>query len=245
MERLLSVLHQPDINVLWGVRGGEGTADLLPLLAKHADQLSQMPPKILIGCSDFTAMLLYGKQHFHWHAVHGPTAAAIGHLDQLDASSIASIIMMVKTRQFPSIPLAPLNSAAETTRIDMVQCIGGNMSLLNISVGDSWQCDPTDKILLIEDWHEKGYVVDRTLKYFERLGWFNQAKAVVFGDMQADTHEPYLDTILHRTAERLTIPVYHTNHIGHGKTNLPVSFMLPYHIAKTLNGYELVCNPAK
>lgn len=228
----LSVLTDPQVDVLWAVRGGEGSADILPLLAQHAEQLAAMPPKILIGSSDFTAILLYFQQHFGWHAIHGPTAASVGNPGQLDDDTIAHTVNALLRGVFPAIPVTPLNILAKTTRIDSAQCTGGNMSLLNISVGDSWQCDPTGNILLIEDWHEKGYVVDRTLKYFERLGWFDQAKALVFGDMQADTHEPYLNTVLQRTAERLTIPVYHTRHIGHGKTNFPVSFNQPYTLSR-------------
>ena len=227
-EHFFSELTDPQIDVLWAVRGGEGSADLLPLLAQHAVQLAAIPPKMLIGSSDFTAMLLYFQQHFGWHVIHGPTAASIGNPGQLDDDTIAQTVNALLHDVFPVVPVTPLNTSAKTTRIESAQCTGGNMSLLNISMGDSWQCDPTGKILLIEDWHEKGYVVDRTLKYFERLGWFNQAKALVFGDMQADTDEPYLETILQRTAERLAVPVYHTRYIGHGKINYPISFSRSY-----------------
>ena len=235
-KHLLSVLMDPEVDVLWAVRGGEGSADLLPLLDQHAEQLAALPPKIVIGSSDFTAMLLFFQQRFGWHAIHGPTTASIGNPGQLDDDTTSHTMNVLSQGVFPAIPVTPLNTLATTTHIESSQCTGGNMSLLNISVGDSWQCDPAGKILLIEDWHEKGYVVDRTLKYFERLGWFTQAKALVLGDMQADTNEPYLDTVLQRTAERLTIPVYHTHHIGHGKCNFPVSFHQPYTLS--LNGLK-------
>jgi muramoyltetrapeptide carboxypeptidase LdcA involved in peptidoglycan recycling len=69
-------------------------------------------------------------------------------------------------------------------------------------------------------------VVDRTMKYFMRIGKMDHIKAVVFGDMLAGRfshdeveqrhQELYMEKVLKRLAEQFDVPVFTTRYVGHG-----------------------------
>ena len=176
---LLQYLCDDSIDLLWSVRGGEGSADVLPLLAPELPRVAQHKPKYLLGLSDFTAVLVYLSQQLNWPCLHGPGALQLV-IDWLDPSSWQVLEQWVSTETLPQLDLKPLNASACTPQTLTAQCTGGNLSLLNISIGDIWQVETQDKIVCLEDWHEKGYVVERTLKYFQRIGLFDGVKAVNF-----------------------------------------------------------------
>ena len=133
--------------------------------------------------------------------------------------------------------LRPLNQAGIAFQAIQAVCCGGNLALLNISIGDLWQFDPADKIVIIEDVGEMAYQLIRTLKYLQRIGFFKKAKAVIFGDFNgrlrgatAAEQEKESDDIkryLGYFAESVNFPVLHTNKIGHGAINYPVIFNYP------------------
>ncbi len=133
--------------------------------------------------------------------------------------------------------LLPLNAAAEREREIVAAACAANLSLVNISIKDCWELDTQNKIVILEDWQEKGFVVERTLKYFKRTGLFNQARALILGDflarpIGADQEEQelqaqYMHHIQRRFASDCTFPVLQTCSIGHGQRCMPVPFLQP------------------
>ena len=53
------------------LRGGEGSADLIPMLHEKQNAIKKLPPKLIMGFSDITALLLYFSQHYNWPVIHG------------------------------------------------------------------------------------------------------------------------------------------------------------------------------
>ena len=62
--RLVEYLLNPDVDIIWSLRGGEGSADLLPFLEAHKGQISVPITKKMLGFSDFTVLLNYFSQKF-------------------------------------------------------------------------------------------------------------------------------------------------------------------------------------
>lgn len=238
-DKLIAYLADDQIDLLWSIRGGEGSADLIPFLDQHKADIGMYRPKYLLGFSDMTALLVYFYQQFGWPSIHGPTALQLP-IKWLNSDAINNLQKWLQTEQYGPIHLTPLNEIAKQPNTIQANCTGGNMSLLNISIGDSWQIDTTNKIVFIEDWHEKGYVIDRTLKYFDRIGLFRQAKALILGDLEAgqfdldpqknQQQQDYLQKVLIRFTAALHIPVLQTNQFGHGASNM----LIPYQRSATL-----------
>lgn len=220
-----------ELTHLWVTRGGEGSADLLPFIEERLEEIKAAQPKMLIGLSDYTPILVYFAQKMGWPCVHGmcalqfarntPDDETLTKTDQLIEGNLPSVIDN----------LTALNDLALSAEVSG-KPTGGNLTLCSISMKDCWEIDTDDKILFFEDWMDKGYRVNRTLKYFERLGLFKTCRAVIFGDFFAakfsdDTAEQqmqtdYLNNVLKRFAARQTFPVYFTKRIGHGKANDPI-----------------------
>lgn len=233
-ELILSYLSDASIQCLWILRGGEGAADVIPYLHLHQAKLKNLPPKMLLGFSDFTPFLLYFAQTYGWQTVHGMAALQLvkAHLTK---DSIAQTLAVIEgKRQYVIDNLNPLNDQANTNPHIEATCTGGTLSLLNISVGDVWQLDANDKILCIEDVNEKGYQIDRTLKYLQRVGCLSGVRAIVFGDFTCQPigrnpeiqleQQAYIFKCLERFAASCDFPVWYTAQFGHGPIHYPIIF---------------------
>lgn len=227
-QSLLSYLQDDSIAMLWAVRGGEGSADLLPYLRNN-----HFAPKWLMGFSDITALLNYFALQQQWSSVHGMCAAQF--LDErVDAKTQALTWQLLKTGQPSGLhDLQPLNVLAQQNQVIKASgCCGGTLSLLTISIGDCWHVDTRDKIIIIEDVNEPIHVVRRHLFYLSRIGFFNKAKAVIFGefshaDLQGEALQAYqqnMQNYLGYFAEQCPCAVFKSNQFGHGKKNYPVMF---------------------
>ncbi|NCX93582.1 MAG: LD-carboxypeptidase [Gammaproteobacteria bacterium] len=228
----LNYVLDPKIDVLMAIRGGEGSADVIPFLETARESIQKAPPKLLIGMSDITALLFYFHQRYGWPVVHGPGGTHF--VRPMEPESLESFDRFFAGQENEIQDLKPLNEkAANTLKLEAELC-AGNMSLLNISIKDGWEFEAAGKILAIEDWHEKGYVVDRTLKYFERIGKFKGLKGLIFGDFLAGKLSPdpkehakqadYLNQTLTRLAQTVDCPVWQTDWFGHGSRLKPMPF---------------------
>ncbi|MDF1761582.1 MAG: LD-carboxypeptidase [Coxiellaceae bacterium] len=242
-QRLLAVMQNDAVDFIWIMRGGEGSADMIPYLHQQAGVIESITPKPMMGLSDATAVLIYLQQQFQWPTTYGIGALLLAKLDQFDADSVELVRCFI-TEQSCAIALndlQPLNQhALEQQTIEANLCVG-NMSLMAISIADLWQFDARDKILILEDWNERGYVIDRTLKYFQRIGQLDGVKALILGDFSAapfssdrveqEHQQAYLNKVLKRFAGRCNFPVMTTRYVGHGyhQTPMPMGITVKLH----------------
>ncbi len=242
LEHLTAALYS-ESKAIWCLRGGYGSMRLIPHLKKLR------PPKknkIFLGFSDITALHLFFTQRWNWPTIHcrnicqfSPTAAA-----SADRELLRSVLFgETTTKTFKK--LVPLNAAAKVPEEISAPITGGNLSLLQASIGTSWELEASGKILFIEDVAERGYRVERMLEHLTQAGVLQKKlKAIVFGDFTEGEEEDgkdYTLTALRRFAQKAPYPVLRGLAAGHGlETNYPVPFNLP---AKLLTGPrgELQC----
>jgi muramoyltetrapeptide carboxypeptidase len=231
-----SYLSSSDYDTLWTVWGGEGAADLLPYLDKTLPET--IPTKQVIGSSDATAILIYLSKFPSVSPIHAPN---LGRLPVIKSSASYEVLKSLVCGEPESIVLrhlTPLNLSARSQQaLKSTGSTGGNLSLLTISVGDTWEFDAAGKIIFLEDWREKPHVIDRNLKSLARRGKFSKAVAIVVGNVfcelvptRMDDQVSYLRERLSQFAESLSIPVFETPLIGHGPDNYPVPFRWPAEI---------------
>jgi muramoyltetrapeptide carboxypeptidase len=220
--------------IIWTLRGGYGSARLI-------EKLRQCPKpeteKIFIGYSDITALHLFLSQHWHWHTIHGDGLAKLltPTQDPQNFKRIASIISK-KEKNLTLDPLIPLNKEALDTKKISGRITGGNLSIIQTSIGTPWQIQTAGKILFIEEVSEKGYRIDRILNHLKQSGILKKVKGIVFGQLIS-----FLDTVdlptseditvaLERFATETNIPVFKSNQFGHGHTNYPLIYNAPSEI---------------
>lgn len=217
-ELLKAALQNPENKAIICVRGGYGSMRLIPEL-----QSLSLPStaKLLVGMSDNTALSLFLNQTWQWPTLHASLAVTT-----LTQESI-SLLKQALFDEASSVNLQgmSLNSPAKNLQTIQAPIIGGNLTLVQASVGTSWQLQAKDKIVLLEEIGERGYRVDRLLEHLQQAGIFSEAKAILFGDFlggEEPNGRSLLPAVLRRFAENCSFPVVHIPGIGHGTTNAPV-----------------------
>lgn len=238
---LSKALLSKDSKAIWFIRGGYGTSRLLPALEKISPPKI---PKLLIGYSDINCLHLWINKFWQWPSLHA------GVLYEFLQERESSEIDLLKTIIFGNSPqitfdnLVPLNDRAKKAQNIYGKITGGTVQVLQSGIGLSWQVDPTDKILFLEEIFDRGVRLERSLNHFMQLGLFKKAKAIIFGDIicgkELDGSEA-CDLAIQRFATELDIPVLHIPGIGHGKFNHPLPLNSESELILNGKSAKLVC----
>lgn len=177
-RELVEMLVDPEVKAIIAARGGYGSVRLLRRLDK--EQL-EAHPKIIMGYSDITTLLLYFQRLFGWVTFHGPMvtrefAAGEGHYARdwlwrlLTAPAPAGKIELEHTQT--------IRSGSASGRL-----AGGCLPMLTASLGTSYEFSSQDTVLFLEDYASKPYQIDRMLTQLIHAGKFDRVRAVIFGEM--------------------------------------------------------------
>jgi muramoyltetrapeptide carboxypeptidase len=174
---ILRAWHDPGIAALIAIRGGYGSAQLLP----HLDPKAMLTArKALIGYSDITALLNLYVRH-GLAAIHGPMIdrRLSRGPEAYDEVTFRKMLMQVE----PAGDLRPpqLESLRPGTASGVL--VGGNLTQLMMSMGTPWAFDPPrGAILFLEDIAERPYRIHRLLTQAAQAGVFSNAAAILFGE---------------------------------------------------------------
>lgn len=176
-EVLRAALVDPSIAGIIGVRGGFGSAQLLPRLDPA---LPRQHPKVFVGSSDLTALLGWylaaGVTCFHGPMVEPRLARGPA---GYDVHSLTGAIMHAE----PMGCLAPASlQVLQHGEADGV-LTGGTLTQLAASLGTPWAFDPPQGcVLFLEDVGERPYRLDRLLTQLEQAGVLARAAGVLLGE---------------------------------------------------------------
>jgi len=158
-------------DVLFCVRGGYGAMHLLPRL----DTLFKcMPPKLVIGFSDITAIgcaLL--KHQIPW--VHGPLLSVLA--DE-KSDSVQHLLSILKKQ---GQGLVMQGKETFTPGFSQGRLVGGSLSLLASLCGTPYFPCLDNCILFLEDVGEKTYRIDRLLTQLDLSGCLRLISGIVLG----------------------------------------------------------------
>jgi len=217
LENLTDALYAEDSDIIWCLGGGSGTIRLLP----HLYDLT--PPtkhKMIIGLSDVTALLIFLSQKWGWQVVHAPPAGYPA-LNKLTPEALEAIVQLIqgRTKALCYGDLLPLNSTAQKDQVIEGLLTGGNMSLIEYSLGTPWQIETQNRILFFEDTNEEAYRIAERLEHLRQAGIFKNVKAILFGGFshtEKEKNKPDLvDFVLKDFAENIEIPCFSNLPVGH------------------------------
>ena len=221
-SHLQYALLNEESKAVWCLLGGYGSTKLIPMLNKLKPPAKS---KIFIGFSDTTALHIFLQGQWDWSTIHGPSAYQAS-LNKVSVDSINLLKKIIFNEGFISYDqITPLNSIAMNNSVICAPIIGGNLHLIQASLGTAWQINADDKIIFIEEINERAYRIDRALAHLSQVGLFEKTKAILFGDL-IDKGEPdgkflVMDTIK-EFASQCRLPVLQINNIGHGPINNPI-----------------------
>ena len=231
---LMAAFADPGVAGIVAMKGGWGCARILRLLDY---EVIRRNPKVLIGYSDITALLLGLHAKTGLVTFHGP----IG-LDPWNGFTVNFFRKVIMEAE----PVT-LKNAAEVgdhlTQVEnRVQTIvpgvatgllrGGCLSIVSSLIGTEFVPGWDDAILFVEDINEEIYRVDRMMTHLALAGVLRQVKGFIFGRCtDCDPGEGYgsltLEQVLDDHVKPLGIPAWYGAMFGH----LPMKFTMPVGIS--------------
>jgi muramoyltetrapeptide carboxypeptidase len=182
-SHLNAMFADPQVRAIFAVRGGWGSARVLP----HLDfDMIRANPKLLIGFSDITALHLALAARTDCPSIHGPNAASSW--GRLSWDSFRRLVFDAETPTWRSPAgsddrLAQRSGRIRTFRPGLAAgpLIGGNLTVLSALVGTPYMPSFDGAILFLEDVDEAQYRIDRMLTQLALAGLLGRVAGVVFG----------------------------------------------------------------
>jgi muramoyltetrapeptide carboxypeptidase len=207
---LSAALADPSVAGIIFAVGGSGAQRTIA--AVDWDELTHLPPKVVVGYSDVTAILEAVAVRLGWASVHGPIAASSGEAVHYSFGSLLRVLLrpeQAMTMHFPDAVTLAGGTAAGVTR-------GGNLTLLTSSLGTDTSLPARGAILLVEEVKEEEYRVDRMLTQLLRSGYLDGVAGIIGGTFTGCGDRDVIQKILAERLGDLGVPLLAWANIGHG-----------------------------
>lgn len=208
------LFSDPEIDGILCARGGFGAMRLLDILNWD---LIRENPKLFIGFSDITAILLSIMEKTDTPVVHGPTVVSIAKAENKTLESFQRTIQGC----FDEIKI-PNGRVLNPGRSRGV-FKGGNISTISHLLGTRFQPRFKNAVLFLEDIGELSYKIDRMLSQLKMAGIFKGIAGVITGSFEQCDNGEYIEEILLEIFEEYNIPIMTGLDAGHGDINLSLS----------------------
>ncbi len=220
---VMAMFTDPDVDAVHALRGGWGCARLLPHLDFEAIGRN---PKVLLGFSDITALLLSVHARSGFVTFHGMNGASAWNRFNVGwfrrVLMLGEAVTMTNPRESGDL-LAPVANRIRTITPGRAQgrLLGGNLTVLTTIIGSGMLPDFTGSILFLEDVQEAPYRIDRMLMQLSLAGILSQVKAVVWGRCTKCTPEEgsygslTISDLLDHYLKPLGVPAWEGAQFGH------------------------------
>src|SRR5687767_545025 len=214
-ENFMSMWVDPRVNAVIGGTGGYGAVRMLPYLEPEVFRLN---PKAFVGYSDVTALHLWLNRRAGLRTFHGPT------VDDLVPGTRDPTLASLLTALTVPCPIARLGrgvTRAVRPGRAVGRLIGGNLSLVQQSIGTPYEVPVDDAILFLEETKDPMSVVDERLLHLRASGLLPRVRGVVFGHLSLDrTEEDEFEDFVLDLVSDLDVPVLMDFPAGHEIPNL-------------------------
>lgn len=245
LEDLHNLFADPEVDAILPIRGGNGAVRLLPAMKF---ELIKENPKILVGYSDITGLLIPIHQKTGLVTFHGPTAGSFYRSSYtyhyyVKALTRAKPIGVVTDPEAsdPWRPQYPPYRLVIAEGVGRGRLIGGCMTLIRQLMGTAYEIDTKGKLVFLEDLTEEPYSIDRMLSQLLLAGKLKDAAGILVGECvdcrPGDSKRNVLplsysvESVLRDRLGSLGIPVVYGMRFGHGtdQFTLPIGVMASLH----------------
>jgi len=210
---LQRALADPDIAGIIFATGGSGSQRTLAAL--DWERLAGLPPKVLAGYSDVTAILEAAASRLGWASLHSCMASSAGPAAHYSFGSLLRTLMHPEQAMWLSFPGATTVVSGTAAGLTL----GGNLSLLVSSLATATSRPARGGILLVEDESEEDYRIDRMLTQLRRSGYLDGVAGIICGTFHGCGEPGQIEPILAERLGGLGVPMIAWADIGHGGPN--------------------------
>jgi muramoyltetrapeptide carboxypeptidase len=219
---LNAMIRDPEVRAIHCVRGGWGSARLLP----HVDFAAlRRSPKAVIGYSDITALLLSAHARAGLVTFHGPNGSS--KWNPFNVGWFRRVLLEGESVTFENLRdkgefLAQVEHRVQTITPGTARgrLLGGNLTVLTTIIGSGFLPEWDDCILFLEDVEEAPYRIDRMFTQLALTGILRKARAVIWGTCSdCDPGEGFgsltIGDVLDDHVRPLGVPAWQGAMIGH------------------------------
>lgn len=218
-----------EVAAILPIRGDWGCSRILPYLDYES---IRRHPKIIVGFSDITSLLLGITARTNLVTFHGPNGLTSWKPEQTEY--FRRVLFAAEPLQFQNFKdpddanrLMQVKYRIQTINPGRVRgrLIGGNLSVLSAIVGSPYIPNMKGAILFLEDTNENIYRIDRMMTQLKLAGIFDNLAGFIFGQCPgcaptADYGSLTLEEVLENHIQPLGIPSWLGATIGHLDTIL-------------------------
>jgi muramoyltetrapeptide carboxypeptidase len=221
-QDLQAAFADPDIDAIQTMRGGYGSAQVIPLL--DFDAIAQTP-KAFFGLSDITALHAALLVQAGLATFYGPSLTMVGtpSPSSLTTERFLQVLAGETTGPVPEdrdrLTVTSIASGKTSGRV-----VGGCLVDLIYTIGTAWEPDLDGSILFFEEVGAAPIRIDRALLHLEQIGKFDGVQGIVVGELAGCEWYDYTSSPRSKTLEEvltdrlggLGVPVLYGLPLGHG-----------------------------
>jgi muramoyltetrapeptide carboxypeptidase len=214
-ENFMGMWLDPKVKAVIGGTGGYGAMRMLPHLEPEVFHLN---PKAFVGYSDVTALHLWLMRRAKLRVFHGPTVDDLipSTRDPTMASLLTALTTPRPTTRMGRDIARVVRPGRATGRLT-----GGNLSLVQQTIGTPYEIDTHDAILFLEETRDPMSVADERLVHMRAAGLLQHVRGVVLGQLSLDrSEEDEFEDFLTDLLADLDVPIITDFPAGHEVPNL-------------------------
>ncbi|MGE5838985.1 MAG: S66 peptidase family protein [Deltaproteobacteria bacterium] len=214
VKDLHAMFRDRKIRAVLCARGGYGIHRILQdldygLFSRH--------PKILVGYSDITALLLAVFKKSGLITLHGPV---LRDLLKGDGRNAALLMNLLTTGESMTVNFSD-GTIVRKGRAEGV-LLGGNLSLICQLLGTPFLPSFKGKLLFIEEKGEPLYRIDRMLSHLLLSGEIEKCAGLMLGSFEECGDPAAVVDLVGDRCSRLNMPIVTGLPVGHGVDNVPL-----------------------
>ncbi|NMC99748.1 MAG: LD-carboxypeptidase [Bacteroidales bacterium] len=186
-ERRLSdfqqALDNENYKAIFCARGGYGS---IRIIEKLNWENFIKKPKWILGYSDIT-LILNKIQYLGFPCIHSPMPASFSKYKNNNSLKYLHQLLFNGSYQFNFIPQNLVHK--ENWKSTKGIITGGNLTLLQTTVGTPYRLSTKNKILFIEEIDEYPYKVNRMLYHLYHSGYFDSLKGIIIGNFNLQNQD--------------------------------------------------------
>lgn len=186
-EDINSMFADKNIDAIFCIRGGYSSCTVMEYLNYD---IIKNNPKIFVGYSDITSYNIAFNQKCDFVTYHGPMVSSnmISQYDDFTKKSFEDALNMDEELELK-------NPVGEEFKVLVEgyakgRITGGNMTLINPSIGTDYEIDTKGKILFLEEVEESVPKIEKMLYQLKYSGKFDDCAGVLIGDF-SDCNNTY------------------------------------------------------